>query len=214
MGAATTGVKSRQLLIVDDHQPARAALRNLLSDARGLQVVGEASDGGEALTLCRQTRPDLVLVDLQMRHVDGLTFTRAVKQESPSNKVVIVTMDRSPRRHLEAFSCGADGLVLKGAPKREFLRVLRGVLAADPTPRLELTAQILGWLAARINSPDGASPMLLTPRQATVVRLLASGRGARATARSLHVNVSTIVADVEDIVSTAMTRKLSIDGSV
>jgi DNA-binding NarL/FixJ family response regulator len=185
--------------IVDDHQLARAALRNLLHGAPALDIVGEATNGREALAMCRDLRPDLVLVDIHMAEMDGLAFTRTIKDESPGIKVVIVTMDASPSQHLVALRLGADGFLLKGATRREILRVIRGTMAAEPMVRVELAGQALRLLAARIDTPGTSGPAPLTPRQHEVLRLLADGQRTRAIGRTLHIKASTVREEVEAI---------------
>ena len=81
-----------RVVVADDHDLARAGLRGLLSGERGLEVVGEAASGREALELCRRVRPDLVLMDVRMPDMNGLAVTRAIKQESPSTSVILFTI--------------------------------------------------------------------------------------------------------------------------
>src|SRR5207248_2039273 len=84
--------KPAQLVIADDHELARAGLRTMLTGQRGLELVGEAANGREALDLCRRLQPDLALIDVRMPEMDGLAATRAIKQECPGTSVLIVTM--------------------------------------------------------------------------------------------------------------------------
>ena len=205
MRSATTAPDRQRLArirvaIVDDHQLARADMRDLLRSTRALDVVGEAGDGREALSLCRDLRPDLVLVDIHMSGMDGLAFTRTIKDESPDIKVVIVTMHASPGQQLEALRVGADSLVLKDATRREILRVVRRAIAADPTLRVELAAQVVRLLLAISGDLSGSSAPL-TLRECEVLQLLANGQTARAIGRSLHISATTLGAEVEDILA-------------
>ena len=97
-----------RVVVADDHDLARAGLRGLLSGERGLEVVGEAATGREALELCRRVRPDLVLMDVRMPDMNGLAVTRAIKQESPSTSVILFTMYESADYLVEALKAGAD----------------------------------------------------------------------------------------------------------
>src|SRR5688572_12060107 len=126
----TSGTRGRaRLVIVDDHDLARAGLRSLLSGERGLEVVGEATNGAEALAVCRQVQPDLVLMDVRMPDIDGLGATRAIKRETPTTSVILFTLYENPDYLVEALKAGAAGYLLKGATKREIVSGVRQVLA-------------------------------------------------------------------------------------
>ena len=112
------------LVIVDDHDLARAGLRSLLAGEADLDVISEAANGREAVMLCERLRPDLVLMDVRMPDMDGLAATRALKQESPTTRVVMITLYEDTGYLIEALKAGAAGYVLKGATKREVLRLL------------------------------------------------------------------------------------------
>jgi DNA-binding NarL/FixJ family response regulator len=118
-----------RLLIVDDHALARAGMRQLLSGARQLEIVGEAADGREAIALSRKLRPDLVLMDLRLPDMDGLAATRIIRQALPDTRVLLVTMYEAPEYAHEALRAGAAGYLLKGASRRELLAALRRALA-------------------------------------------------------------------------------------
>src|SRR2546421_11157922 len=95
--------KPAQLVIADDHELARVGLRVMLTGKRGLEVIGEASNGREAQELCRHLKPDLALIDVRMPEQDGLATCRAIKQECPAISVILVTMHENPEYLLEAF---------------------------------------------------------------------------------------------------------------
>jgi DNA-binding NarL/FixJ family response regulator len=109
-----------RIMITDDHALVRDGLRSMLDDEPGLEVVGEASNGREALELCRSLRPDLVLMDVRMPDMDGLEATRAIKGELPSTSVLMVTMHENPDYLMEALSAGAAGYVLKEPPETDW----------------------------------------------------------------------------------------------
>lgn len=119
------------MLIVDDHDLARAGLLRLLRDAPGLKVVAEASTGGEALALCRELRPDLVLMDVRLDDMDGLTATRNIREAVPTTRVLLFTMYEHADYKEEAFRAGAAGYVLKGARRSELLAAIRQALRTD-----------------------------------------------------------------------------------
>src|SRR5689334_263974 len=119
------------LVVVDDHDLARAGLRSLLSGERGSQVVGEAASGKDALSLCHRMRPDLVLMDVRMPDMNGLEVTREIKRDSPGTAVILVTMYENADYLVEALQAGAAGYLLKGSSKSEIVSTIRRVLAGD-----------------------------------------------------------------------------------
>jgi DNA-binding NarL/FixJ family response regulator len=117
-----------QLLIVDDHDLMRETTRLMLEGEPDLEVVGEAVNGQHALQLCRQLRPDLVLMDVRMPEMDGLTATRAIKEELPAISVLLATAYESDEYRWEGASAGAAGYVLKDAPRQQLLEAVRKAL--------------------------------------------------------------------------------------
>ena len=121
-----------RVVIVDDHALARAGMQRLLSGARHLEIVGEAANGRDAVTLCRRLRPDLVLMDVRLPDVDGLVATRAIREALPDTRVLLVTMYDAPEYASEALRAGAVGYLLKGASRREVLSALRRAVVGLP----------------------------------------------------------------------------------
>jgi DNA-binding NarL/FixJ family response regulator len=117
-----------RLLIVDDHDLMRETTRRMLEGEPDLEVVGEAVNGRHAVELCRQLRPDLVLMDVRMPEMDGLTATRAIKEEIPAISVLLVTAYESEDYRREAASAGAAGYILKDAPRQQMLEAVRKAL--------------------------------------------------------------------------------------
>jgi len=117
-----------RLLIVDDHDLMREATRLMLEGAPDVEVVGEAVNGRHALELCRQLRPDLVLMDVRMPEMDGLTATRAIKEELPAISILLVTVYESDDYRREGASAGAAGYILKDAPRQQLLEAVRKAL--------------------------------------------------------------------------------------
>src|SRR5215211_4607572 len=138
-----------RLAIVDDHQLARESLRDMLTDEPDLEVVGEAASGREALSLCSRLHPDLVLMDVRMPEVDGLTATRKVKQRYPKISVLMVTMHENPDYLLEALKAGAAGYVLKDASQDEVVSAVRRVREGESPLDPELATRLLKRLAAK-----------------------------------------------------------------
>ena len=127
------GAVSIRLLIADDHALVRSGLRSMLEREPGIEIVGEARNGREAVELCRSLRPNLVLMDVRMPDMDGLEATRAIKREHPETGVLMVTMHENRDYMLEATKAGAAGYVLKDAPRNELISAVRRVVNANPS---------------------------------------------------------------------------------
>jgi len=120
--------RQARLLIADDHDLIRESTRYMVEGEKDLEVVGEAVNGQHALELCRQLRPDLVLMDARMPEMDGLTATRVIKEELPAIRVLVVTAYESEDYRREAASAGATGYILKDAPREQLLEAVRKAL--------------------------------------------------------------------------------------
>ena len=121
-------VPPARVLIVDDHDLIRESTHLLLEGEPDLEVVGEAVNGRHALELCRQLRPDLVLMDVRMPEMDGLTATRAIKEEMPAISVLMVSAYESEDYRREAASAGATDYILKDAERHQLLEVVHAAL--------------------------------------------------------------------------------------
>jgi len=191
-----------RLVIADDHELARAGLRSMVGGEPGLEIVGEATNGREALELCRRYEPDLALLDMRMPEMDGLAATRAIKQELPRTAVVIVTMHENPDYLFEALKAGAAGYLLKDASQREVVTAIRRVLRGESLLNQDLATQLLRRLAGEASGvATPRPPERLTPREHEVLRLLAQGQTNREIAKSLVVSVGTVKVHVEHIIA-------------
>ena len=193
--------KPARLVICDDHELARAGLRAMLTDQRGFELVGEASNGQEALLLCRRLQPDLALIDVRMPEMDGLSTCRAVKQECPATSVILVTMHANPEYLFEALKAGAAGYVLKDVSQRELISAVQKVLHGESILNQELVARLLQRLASETQSREDLPAGRLSPREREVLELLTKGQTNREIARKLTVSVSTVKIHVEHILA-------------
>jgi DNA-binding NarL/FixJ family response regulator len=188
----------KRVIVVDDHDLVRAGLRGLLCGERGLEVVGEAANGREALTLCRRLKPDVVLMDVRMPEMDGLAVARAIKCESPATTVILFTMYDNADYLVEALKAGAAGYLLKGASKREIVSTVRQVLAGESVLQPELVLQLLRrWSGA---TRDPGISQQLTRREHDVLNLIALGHTNREIADTLSLTVSTVKTHVEHLI--------------
>jgi DNA-binding NarL/FixJ family response regulator len=199
---------STRLAIVDDHDLAREGLKDMLADEPDVEVIGEASNGREALLLCSRLKPDLILMDVRMPEMDGLAATREIKQRYPLVSVLVVTMHENPDYLLEALKAGAAGYVLKDAQQEEIVTAVRRVREGESPLDPELAARLLRRLASEgvgrggAKARHGQAPMeVLTPREREVVELMKLGRTNRQIAQDLVISLGTAKNHVEHIIA-------------
>ncbi|QIG39808.1 response regulator transcription factor [Microbacterium sp. 4R-513] len=178
-----------RLVIADDHPVVRAGLAGMLSDEPGFEVVGEASDGDEAVRIAGATQPDVVLMDLRMPGSDGVAATsRIVAGEAgtPPPRVLILTTYESDDQILAAIEAGADGYLLKAAPQVEIVAGIRSVAAGQPA----LSPHVAVRLVERMRRPE--TETVLTPRETEVLRLVATGHSNKQIASRLGIGEATV----------------------
>jgi len=182
--------KPIRVLIADDHQVVREGLQMILADSDGeIVVVGEASDGDEAVRLATNTKPDVVLMDLSMPRVDGLEATRRLRDAGIESRVLILTSFAEGEGVRDAVRAGVTGYLMKDVLKAELLAAIR--LAADGVPTLHPRAQ--QHLMRGIAEPETRSPFgTLTPRERDVLALLARGDSNKRIAAALNLSIGTV----------------------
>jgi DNA-binding NarL/FixJ family response regulator len=201
-----------RLIIVDDHKLARASLQNMLADEPDIEVVGEAANGREALSLCSRLEPNLVLMDVRMPEMDGLAATREIKRRYPQISVVMLTMHENPDYLFEALKAGAAGYVLKDAPQEAVVEAVRQVREGESPLDTELAARLLRRLAAEserrgfaIGSEgrhsSGSPAEGLTRRELEVLGLVKLGKSNRQIAEELVISPGTAKNHVEHIIA-------------
>jgi two-component system NarL family response regulator len=197
-------------LLVDDHRLFLEGLRNLLT-AEGIEVVGLAHDGLEALAAARRAQPDVILMDIQMPRCDGVAATRLIKAEMPACKIVILTMSESEQDLFEAVKSGASGYLLKRLDAEEFFAYLAELQAGHPPFSPGLAEKILAEFAhqglRRENLPLPASSATeqsegspgseaqagrLSDRQVQILTLVAQGQTYRQVAETIGITERTV----------------------
>jgi DNA-binding NarL/FixJ family response regulator len=198
---STRAEHAARAVVIDDHPIARAGLRGVLASVRGVQVVGEAATGREAVELCRRLSPQLVLMDVRMPDMDGLTATRAIKQTHPSTSVIIMTMHENPDYLFEALKAGAAGYLLKDASEAELVGAIRRVLAGESLLTTELMLALLQRLAGERKRFFQPPLDQLTTREREVLLLLTQGQTNRQIAQTLTITSGTAKMHVEHVIA-------------
>ncbi len=224
-GTSTTRQHDIRLLIVEDHELARYGLSMALSDRERIQVVGEAQNGQEGVDLALSEKPDIVLMDIGMPVMDGITATRLIKQELPEVKVIILTSLNNPEEVLASLAAGADAYCMKDI-KIERLHqvldmVLEGAIWLDPA----IARLVMQSLPGEGAKPEEAAPFSadavaeeksshskrrynteLTEREYEVLKLIVGGKSNKEIAALLKVSSHTAKAHVANII-----QKLAVD---
>jgi DNA-binding NarL/FixJ family response regulator len=192
-----------RVLLADDHALFRAGIASLLR-AWGMDVVGQAADGNQAIELTRRLKPELVLMDVGMSPRNGLEATRVIKTELPDVKVIIVTVSEDEQDLFEAIKSGAEGYLLKGMSEEELGTTLERISAGEPALSPGLAAKILDEFArmAREGTGKPAGPEdELTDRERDVLRLVAEGATNREIASTLYVSENTVSFHMKNILA-------------
>ena len=201
----------KRLLIADDHALVREGMRAMLASEQNLEVVGEAENGREAFELCRELRPDLILMDVRMPEMDGLAATREIKGEYPETRILILTTHESPEYLMDAIRAGAAGYVLKDSTKQRLLDAVRRVISGESPVNQELAMQVIQRLTDENRRhaeplPEPAEKWReetltepLTDREIEVLRLLALGKTNRQVAKELLISLSTVKTHVQHL---------------
>src|SRR5947199_2898217 len=165
-----------RLVIADDYELIRTGLRAMLTGQRGLEVVGLAANGREALVLCRRLQPDLALIDVRMPEMDGLATCRSIKEECPATSVILITVYEKSEYLIEALKAGAAGFVLKDITQPELITSVRRVLRRESLLNSEVVVRLLGHLNGETSSREELLPKQLSEREYEALRLLVQGK--------------------------------------
>ncbi|MHB1132375.1 MAG: response regulator [Chloroflexota bacterium] len=197
-------------LLVDDHVLFRKGLSCLLA-SRGIEVVGEASNGAEALAQARDLMPDLILMDIRMPVSDGLAATRAIKQEMPYVRIVMLTVSDDDSDLFQAIKAGAQGYLLKNMEPNELFSMIEGTFRGEAPISRSMATRILAEFASQAQRQQGPVPIrsALTTRETEVLQLVANGAANRDIAGQLCISENTVKNHLRNIL-----EKLHLDNRV
>ena len=184
-----------RVVIADDQSIIRAGLATILNSQPDIEVVGQAADGHDAVTLARELRPDVCLLDIRMPHLDGIEATRqlaGVDVDDPIAVVVITTFDTDEHVH-GALKAGARGFLLKGAAPDQLIQAVRAAVQGDALIDPGVTARLLTSFSATAPTTAPIQPLeALTDREEEVLLTVARGRTNAEIAGELHISMSTV----------------------
>ncbi len=180
-----------RILLADDHTLLRAGIRSLLEKMPGVEVVGEAADGREALGLVKSHLPNLVLMDIAMAGLNGLEATARMAREFPTVRVIILSMHANEEYVLQTLRAGASGYLLKDAATAELELAIQAVARGDTYLSPAISKRVIEDYLGRTSGEKGPMEQL-TPRQREILQLVAEGRSTKEIAFVLNVSVKTV----------------------
>ena len=185
-------IEKIRVLIADAHPIVRSGVRLLLETEPDLEVIGEALNGRQAISLAESLQPDLILMDIAMPEVDGLEATRIIKEQWPNIQILVLTMHRSDEYFFEILKAGASGYLLKTADTDELVQAVRATAHGDVFLHPSMAKKLLGVYLSQANEETNETEPPLSPREKEILHLLAQGYSNKEIAEKLVVSPSTV----------------------
>lgn len=184
-----------RVVLADDHVFVRDGIKSLLETEENIIVVGEACDGLEALTEVNDKKPDLLIVDIRMPHLTGIEVVEKLRAQNNSVKIIVLSMHESEEYVLKSIRAGADGYLLKGSSKEEFLKALHTVANGSKYFSGDISSILINQLtnSSPVVGPKAilAESMMITKREKEILTLLLSGKGNKEIAEALDISKRT-----------------------
>ena len=183
--------KTIRVLIADDHVIVRSGIKLLLESEEGIEVVGEAQNGREAIEMSNSLKPDIVLMDIAMPEIDGLEAARQIKSELPDTEILVLTMHRSEEYFFEMLKAGASGYLLKGAETSDLIQGIRTVAGGEVFLYPIMAQKLVRDYLTRLSNEETTNK-LLSKREKEIILLLADGFTSKEIAEKLVISPSTV----------------------
>jgi len=184
-----------RVVLADDHVFVRDGIKSLLENEANIEVVGEAVDGADALEVVAENKPDLLIVDIRMPNLTGIELVEKLRSENNDVKIIMLSMHESEEYVLKSIKAGADGYLLKGSSKEEFLKALHTVASGGKYFSGDISSILISELT---NSSGSLEPkqslgedMMITKREKEILTLLLSGKGNKEIAEALEISKRT-----------------------
>jgi NarL family two-component system response regulator LiaR len=189
-----------RVLLVDDHDLFRTGLRNLL-EQQGVDIVGEAASGSEALQLVREGAPDVVIMDLNMPGMGGVEATRHMSRDAPLTRVIVLTISEEEQDVMDAILAGACGYLLKDASIQDLMQGIQAASVGESLISPHIAGKVLQHVRATTAAPEAAATIRaeLSDREIQVLKLIANGKDNALIARELHISPKTVKNHISNI---------------
>ena len=189
-----------RVLLVDDHDLFRTGLRNLL-EQQGVDIVGEAASGSEALKLVREGAPDVVIMDLNMPGMGGVEATRHMSRDAPLTRVIVLTISEEEQDVMDAILAGACGYLLKDASIQDLMQGIQAASVGESLISPHIAGKVLQHVRATTAAPEAAATIRaeLSDREIQVLKLIANGKDNALIARELHISPKTVKNHISNI---------------
>jgi NarL family two-component system response regulator LiaR len=188
-----------RVLIVDDHTIVRKGIRALLAEIAGIEVVGEADNGQEAVAQAETLHPDVILMDLAMPKMDGIEATRQIKASQPESRILVMTSFAADDKVFPAIKAGALGYLLKESAPEDLVQAIHQIHRGESSLHPTIARKVLQEITHPSDRPPTTDP--LTEREAEVLRLVAQGLSNQDIARKLNISDPTVRTHVSNILS-------------
>lgn len=189
-----------RVLISDDHSIVREGVRSLLIHELGMDVVGEAEDGKQAIQMARELQPDLIIMDINMPGMSGIEAARTISREMEDIKIIILSMYSDKRYVMEMLSIGASAYLLKDCAFKELAEAIKKVLMNKTYISPDVGGDVIKECLAQLGMKDPNSFSLLTPRERQVLKLIADGKHNKEIADFLNMSIKTVEGHRQNII--------------
>lgn len=184
-----------RVVLADDHVFVRDGIKSLLENEANIEVVGEATDGLEAMKIVETEKPDLLILDIRMPNLTGIEVVEKLRSQNNFVKIVMLSMHESEEYVLKSIRAGADGYLLKGSSKEEFLKAVHTVANGGKYFSGDISSILIGQLSNPVTSLEAKQSldedMMITKREKEILKLLLSGKGNKEIAEALDISKRT-----------------------
>ncbi|MBI5943601.1 MAG: response regulator transcription factor [Chloroflexi bacterium] len=198
-------IKKARILLVDDHELFREGVARVINNQTDMEIVGQADDGLEALTMAHELRPDLVLMDINMPLSNGLEAAELIHANIPESIILMLTTHEEEEKLFDAIKAGARGYILKSTSSAGLVRGIRGALEGESSVPRKLAGQLLAEFSKLSKRPDNSANEdtipIITQREREVLNIMATGASNQEIAETLSISLQTVKSHVSSILT-------------